>query len=244
MAGYHADARRVRKMSIGSKSVIKQRKWQTTIGKKIIMGITGLLLGGFLVMHLAGNLALFIPDGGRSYNLYSHTLHQLGPILNVARAGLLIFFLSHIVTGFRVFFENRRARKNRYAVYASKGGPTKLSPASRSMIITGIVIMIFVPVHIQMFSLGEYYETVIDGQPMRDLYTLVVEKFKNPVNAFGYAGIMLLLGLHLRHGFWSALQSLGAMTKRALPVVYAIGVLFAVLLAGGFVVLPLYIYFF
>lgn len=219
-------------------------RWQSTIGKKIVMGVSGLVLAAFLVMHLAGNLALFIPDGGRSFNLYSKTLHQLGPILNVVRIGLAAFFLYHIVTGIRVYIQNVRARKSRYAVYASKGGPTKLSAASRSMIATGIVLMIFVPIHIWMFSLGTYYETVIDGQPMRDLYRLVVEKFKNPAIAFGYAGVMFLLGMHLRHGAWSALQSLGALSKRWLPVTYTIGLLFAVLLAGGFLVLPIYVLFF
>src|SRR5690606_29701039 len=73
-------------------------RWQSTIGKKIVMGVSGLVLAAFLVMHLAGNLALFIPDGGRSFNLYSKTLHQLGPILNVVRIGLAAFFLYHIVT--------------------------------------------------------------------------------------------------------------------------------------------------
>lgn len=220
------------------------RSWQSTVGKKIIMAITGLLMIGFLVAHLAGNLALFIPDNGKSFNLYAHTLGQFGPVLNVARVGLLIFFLFHIVTGVRVWLQNVRARrKGRYAVYASKGGPTKLSAASRSMITTGLVIMVFVPIHIQMFSRGTYYPTMIDGVMMRDLYRLVVEKFNNPINAFGYAGVMFLLGMHLRHGFWSAFQSLGAMSKRALPVVYSIGIVVAILLAGGFFVLPLYVYF-
>lgn len=220
------------------------RRWQSTIGKKLIMAVTGLLLIGFLIVHLAGNLALFIPDGGRSFNLYSHTLGSFRTPLNIIRVALALFFLFHIVTGIRVFFENRRARKNRYAVYATKGGPSKLSASSRSMIITGIALAIFVPIHIGMFSLGTYYETTIDGQVMRDLYRLVVEKFKVPGIAFGYAGLMLLLGMHLRHGFWSALQSLGAMNKRYLPIMYTVGIILAILLAGGFVILPLYVYFF
>lgn len=221
------------------------RRWQSTVGKKVIMAVTGLLLIGFLIVHLAGNLAFFVPDGGRAANLYAHTLKQYTPILNVIRVALAIFFLSHIVIGVRVFLQNVRARrKGRYAVYASKGGPSKLSASSRSMIITGVVLAIFVPIHVQMFSLGTYYETTIDGMVVRDLYRLVVEKFKNPGIAFGYAAVMLLLGMHLRHGFWSALQSLGLLSKRTLPVVYGIGAVLALLLAGGFVVLPLYIYFF
>jgi len=221
----------------------ENRRWQTTVGKKVVMAITGLLLIGFLIVHLAGNLALFVPDGGRAFNLYAHKLGQLRGVLNVARVLLLAFFLWHIVTGLRVAGENARARKHRYAIIASKGGPTKLSAASRSMIITGLILAVFVPIHVSMFSLGPYYPTVIDGEPVRDLYRLVVEKFKNPLIAFGYSGVMFLLGMHLRHGFWSALQSLGAMSKRALPVVYSISLVVALLLAGGFFVLPLYIYF-
>src|SRR5690606_38289453 len=156
---------------------------------------------------------------------------------------LLAFFLFHIVTGIRVYVLNTQARKQRYTVYQSKGGPTKLSAASRSMIITGLVLMVFVPIHVFMFSLGTYYPTEIDGVPVRDVYRLVVEKFKNPAIAFSYVAVMILLGMHLRHGFWSALQSLGAMSKRALPVVYSIGFIVALLLAGGFFVLPLYIHF-
>lgn len=220
------------------------RRWQTTIGQKLIMAVTGLLLIGFLIVHLAGNLALFIPDGGRSFNLYSHTLQGFRTPLNIIRVALALFFLFHIITGIRVFFENRRARKSRYAMYASKGGPSKLSASSRSMIITGIALAIFVPIHVGMFSLGTYYETTIDGQVVRDLYRLVVEKFKVPGIAFGYSALMLLLGMHLRHGFWSALQSLGAMNKRYLPIMYTVGIIFAILLAGGFVILPLYVYFF
>lgn len=219
------------------------RQWQTTVGKKIVMAVTGLLLIGFLIVHLAGNLALFVPDGGRAFNLYAHKLSGYRGLLTVARIGLLAFFLFHIVTGLRVFAANVSARKHRYAMAVSKGGPSKLSPASRSMLITGIVLAIFVPIHVSMFSLGPYYPTVIDGVPVRDLYRLVVEKFKNPLIAFGYAGVMFLLGMHLRHGFWSAFQSLGALSKRTLPVVYSIGFVFALLLAGGFLVLPLYIYF-
>lgn len=221
-----------------------RKQWQSTVGKKIIMGISGLLLILFLIVHLGGNLALFVPDGGRTFNLYAHNLHKLGGLVNVARIGLLAFFLFHIISGIQVTMENRRARSSRYAVTASKGGPSKMSASSRSMIITGIIIAIFVPLHVRMFSLGTYYDTVIDGEPMRDLYRLVVEKFKDPIIAFGYVAVMLLLGMHLRHGFWSAFQSLGALNKRRLPLFYSAGLVVALLLAGGFVLLPLYIHFF
>src|SRR5690606_15854878 len=131
----------------------------SSVGKKIIMAISGILLMVFLIMHLSANLLLFVPDGGRMFNLYSFKLYGLQPLLNIVRFGLAAVFLFHTVTGIRVYLHNRRARKNRYDVYASKGGPSKLSAASRSMIITGIALLVFIPIHIAMFSLGPYYET-------------------------------------------------------------------------------------
>ncbi|MBO8140793.1 MAG: succinate dehydrogenase cytochrome b subunit [Firmicutes bacterium] len=220
------------------------RHWSSTVGKKLIMGLTGLLLIGYLIIHLTANLLVFAGDGGRLLNLYAHTLHQTGPLLVVARILLAALFLFHIVSGIRVTLQNRRGRTRGYAQYASKGGPSKMTPASRWMIVTGLILMVFVPLHVNMFSLGPHYETVIDGQPMRDLYRLVVERFKEPQVAFSYAAVMLFLCLHLSHGFWSALQSLGAMNRRWTPFAYTFGVVLSILLAGGFFILPLYTYFF
>lgn len=225
-------------------SMAKIGKWQTTLGKKLIMGLSGLLLIGYLIVHLTANLLIFAGDGGRLYNLYAYTLHQLGPILVVLRILLAALFLFHIVSGIRVVIRNRRARTTRYALTASKGGPSRMTPASRWMAITGLVLLVFVPLHVWMFSLGPYYETVIDGKPMRDLYRLVVERFNEADVAFSYAAVMLFLCLHLAHGFWSALQSLGALNRRWLPVAYTVGVILAILLASGFFILPLYTYFF
>lgn len=222
----------------------KVRGWYTTVGRKVVMGLTGLLLIGYLTIHLAANLMVFIPDGGRSLNLYSHTLHQLGPLLLLARIILAALFIFHIVSGIWVTMKNRRGRSGKYATYASKGGPTRMTLASRWMAITGLILMIFVPLHVNMFTLGPYYETVIDGQPMRDLYRLVVERFHEPGVVVTYAAVMLFLCLHLSHGFWSAFQSLGANNRRWLPVLYTVGVILSVLLAGGFFVLPIYTYFF
>ncbi len=219
------------------------RVWQSTVGKKLIMGLSGLLLIGYLIIHLTANLLVFVPDGGRTLNLYALTLHKLGPLLTIARIILAALFVFHIVSGIRVFLQNRRARSVRYAVTASKGGPSRMSLASRWMAITGLVLLIFVPTHVYMFTLGPYYETVINGEHARDLYRLVVERFNDPTTAFTYAAVMLLLSLHLAHGFWSALQSLGVLSPRLIPVYYTIGVILSIILAGGFFILPLYVYF-
>jgi len=223
------------------------RMWQSMVGKKVVMAVSGILLMLFLVAHLAGNLTMLVPDGGELFNEYAHKLESMGVLLYVAEAGLLAIFLFHVIAAFQVYFSKKRARAGSYAVEQSKGGPSKLTVASRSMIITGIILLIFIPAHIWMFKYNagqEFTYTEVGGEQVKDLYRVVVEKFQNPVITFWYTAVMVLLGLHLRHGFWSALQSLGAMSPRFTPVIYTIGFVFALLLAGGFLLLPLYFFFF
>ncbi|MGA1194731.1 MAG: succinate dehydrogenase cytochrome b subunit [Kiritimatiellia bacterium] len=223
-----------------------QSPFKSTVGRKVIMAVSGIFLMLFLIVHLAGNLTLFVPDGGEMFNQYAHKLESLGVLLYIAEAGLLAIFLFHVFTAFQVYAEKRRARPDTYAVKASKGGPSKNTIASRSMIYTGIVLLIFIPAHIWMFKFnaGNEFAYVEAGEKeMKNLYAVVVDAFQNPAIAFGYTAVMLFLGFHLRHGFWSALQSLGAMCPKGSPLIYTAGLIFAILLAGGFLVLPLYFYF-
>ena len=220
------------------------KPFKSTIGRKVIMAISGIFLMLFIVVHLGGNLTLFVSP--ELFNSYAHHLESLGPLLYVAEAGLLALFLFHVITAFLVHAEKKRARPERYDVVASKGGPSKNSVASRSMIYTGIILLLFIPAHIWMFKFNagqEFTYNEVEGEKIKDLYSVVAEAFRNPYIAFGYAAVMLLLGLHLRHGFWSALQSLGAMCPRASKFIYSAGLVFAVLMAGGFFVLPLYFFF-
>ena len=151
---------------------------------------------------------------------------------------------SNVFSAFSVYTGKLRARPERYAVVDSKGGPTRQTLASRSMIVTGLILLAFVPLHVWMFkfNLGRGFTTVdLHGQEVKDLYLVVLYAFKEPVKAWAYAAVMFLLGFHLRHGFWSSLQSLGAMSPRLSPCIYGAGLVFAVLMAGGFLVLPLYL---
>jgi succinate dehydrogenase / fumarate reductase cytochrome b subunit len=115
------------------------------------------------------------------------------------------------------------------------------------MIISGLVLLAFTIIHVASFKygpgIGEGYIVNVDGTQMRDVKRLLEERFANPYYAFAYTGVMLLLALHLRHGVWSALQSLGAMNPRLTPIVYGAGLVLGLLIAAGFFVLPLYIYF-
>lgn len=216
--------------------------YRLSIGRKFLTGLTGVFLILFLVVHLGGNLTLLA--GPRLFNSYTHHLESLGPLLYLVEAGLFLVFVAHFTTAIIVQLEKLRARPHGYAVHVSKGGPSRQTLASRSMIVTGLVLLVYLPLHVWMFKFDQGHAspmTSIDGREVRDLYRVVVLAFKHPLIAWGYALVMFLLGFHLRHGFWSALQSLGALNPRWLPVVYGLGLVVAILLAGGFLVLPLWI---
>lgn len=213
------------------------------VGRKILTGLTGIFLVLFIIFHLGGNLAIFgEPD---AMNRYSMFLHDFSLLLWVARIGLLVVFVVHAWIGISIWLKKRKARPQNYEVYSSKGGPSKQSLSSRSMAFTGMVLLIFVVFHINTFAMADMmeYQTYIDGKQVDDIKLLVIDTFKNPLYAFGYAFVMLLLGTHLGHGVWSAFTSLGLSGKKASAVVYTIGGLLAVVLAVGFLFIPLYIYF-
>lgn len=221
---------------------------RSSVVKKLVSGATGLALIVFIIGHLSGNLLLLV--GAEAFNGYAHFLHTFlhGAFVYVVEAGLLLVFLLHIVSGVRVWLDKRRARPDSYRVVADAGGPSQKTLSSRTMIVTGLVLMVFVVIHVGMFRVYPIeqagYVTTIAGDEARDLYRWVVEWFQDPWVVAGYVGVMLFLGFHLRHGFWSAFQSVGANNPRWMPVLTTMGVLFAVVMAMGFLILPLYLFFF
>ncbi len=214
--------------------------------RKVITGITGLGLTLFVIMHMVGNLQFFSPDPD-AYNRYTYALASFGPLLYAVEIGLLVFVILHIVVGTSIAMKRRSARPVGYRVYKSAGKPSLQSTSSRSMIVSGLILMLFLAIHLWSFKFGpsveDGYVVTIDGVEMRDLKGLLIEKFQSPVYAFGYVAVALLLALHLRHGIWSALQSLGAMSPKLTPVIYTSGLIVGLLIAIGFIVLPLYIFF-
>jgi succinate dehydrogenase / fumarate reductase cytochrome b subunit len=220
----------------------------TSVGKKIVSGITGLALCGFIVAHLAGNLLLLV--GAEPFNEYTLFLSSFahGLFLPVAESGLVVLFLAHAFAGIRVHVDKRRARPDKNVKVGSAGGPSQKTLASRTMLVTGILLLLFLIGHVYTFRLGpaeaEGYVTMLDGHEARDLYRLVIETFKDPVPVVGYTLIMLLLGFHLWHGFWSAFQSLGANNPKYMPLITTAGVVFAIAMAVGFLMIPIWIYLF
>ena len=215
---------------------------KSQVGRKILTGVTGIGLIIFIIFHLIGNLTLF--GDAQTFNEYTYALESLGWILYILEAGLATAFLLHAYVGISIWWNRRKARPEGYVKYQSKGGPSHQTWAAKSMIFTGIVLLVFLVIHIDTFKFGATdMITLPSGEEARDLKELVIATFQQPLYAFGYTAVMILLGLHLGHGFWSAFTSLTMKHKEYSTIVYTIGVIFAILMAVGFLFIPLYIYF-
>jgi len=212
---------------------------------KYFMALTGLGWTVFVIAHLIGNLLLLSADHD-AFNRYSHTLVGLGFPLIAAEIVLLIGLLVHIFSAILVTFDNWQARSKGYAVYKTRGKPSKKTISSSTMIWTGLVLLVFIPLHVYTFKYGpniqQGYVVTLDGDQVRDMRRLVIETFSNTYYVVWYVVVMVLLGFHLRHGFWSAFQSLGLYHPRLTPVAYGLGVLVGLTLAVGFVFIPIWVY--
>lgn len=217
----------------------------SSVGKKVITGITGIALGLFVIVHLAGNLTLFLGDHGRALNEYAHFLETLGhgALLPIAEIGLVVIVIAHIASTIAVTMRNKSARPIGYYASADAGHTSHKTPSSRTMIYTGLILAAFLVLHVFQFRIANLSNTVYQAPGVRDLYRLVYETFQNPVYVWLYVGVMVMLGLHLRHGLWSAWQSLGLNNKRLMPVLYGAAVLVSILLAVGFLSIPIYMHF-
>lgn len=208
----------------------------TSIGSKILIALTGLALGIFLIGHLAGNL-LFLA-GPDAFNQYGHTMVS-NPLIYVAEAGLIAVFLLHLGKALAGFLANKAARPQAYA--AKKWAKTK-NPASRkslastTMIVTGTITLVFVVTHLLTFKFGTYYETPAG---IRDLYRLQLEIFSNPVYVAFYLAAMAVIFFHLWHGLSSAAQSLGIDHPNWTPRILVLGRVLTAAIAGGFFLLPI-----
>jgi succinate dehydrogenase / fumarate reductase cytochrome b subunit len=216
------------------------------VGKKYLTGFTGLALFLFLVVHLLGNLTLYM--GPHALNHYAHFLeHALhGMLVYAFEAGLILLLLIHITASVAVaLFDKNRARPVKYKKSKNAGGESRKTFSSTTMIYTGLLLLLFIVLHVKMFKYGgARIITLPDGTQMKDLYAVVLTAFKDLRITMAYVLMMLLLGFHLRHGFWSAFQSMGWNNRRWMPLLYSLGLVLAILLALGFLMPPLYLYFF
>ena len=208
---------------------------KSSVVKKQLVGITGLLLCGFLVTHLAGNFLLLV--GPEAFNKYGHALTS-NPLIYVAEAGLAALFIAHMGMAIRVTLQNKAARPEGYYMKTKTGRGSTF--ASSSMPYTGLILLAFIIFHLQGIKFGAVYNVTYDGVVMRDLYKLTFEKFSAlPYVAF-YVISMFAMGVHVSHGFWSAFQSVGFFHNKYTPAIRKVSIAFALFVGGGFSFLPVY----
>ena len=185
------------------------RAYRSSLGKKYVMAITGLLLFLFVIVHMAGNLQVYL--GREPMNAYAELLKSKPGLLWTARLGLFIIAVLHIISALQLAAENRAARPQPYA----EGKPIA-SLASRTILLSGLIIFAFIVYHLMHFTVGVTNPDFMDlHDPLgrHDVYQMVVEAFRNPYVSAFYIISMALLCLHLSHGVSSLFQSLGIRRK-------------------------------
>lgn len=212
---------------------------QSSLTKKYVMAFAGLFLITFLFVHLGINLLVLLPDT----SWFNIAAHFMGTNILIKIFEVVLFggFIIHIIYGLILQIQNWMARPNRYKVE----GWSHKSPFSKFMIHTAAIIFIFLVIHLIDF----YFKTkfghldVVEGEDYHDLATLVLAKFELRGYVIGYIVALVILGFHLHHGFQSAFQSLGLNHKTYTPIINVAGILVTLILVGGYIIIPLVIYF-
>ncbi len=201
---------------------------QSTVWRKVFIGLTGLGLAFFILIHMSGNLLLFV--GEKSYNMYSHTLIS-NPLTLFFEIGLLLTFIIHILWALALAVHNRR----------TKGSSVEKDSANslihKTLWIQGVIILIFVILHLITFKFGTSYTAIYEGQEVRDLFRLVNEVFQKPLYVIWYLFSLLILAFHLNHGLQASLRSLGFYHKTSLQ---RIGLIYSLIVTLGFMAQPVY----
>lgn len=219
----------------------------SSLGRKLIMSLTGLFLILFLLVHLAGNLQLLLHDGGESFNKYSYFMTHNGLIKTISY-GLYLFILLHAIQGILIWKKNRESRGTNYAVKVTRTVNTN-GFAAKNMMYLGLLILAFLLLHMGDFWWAtksanlpsETYEG--SSQAYLDLYIKVYVSFKQLWVVIAYLLGLTALFFHLLHGFQSAFQTLGLNHKKYTPWIKTIGMAYSILIPLGYAILPLYFYF-
>jgi succinate dehydrogenase cytochrome b subunit len=215
-----------------------RRVFRSSVGTKLLIGLTGLALFAYLILHLAGNAIIFF--GAEPFNRYSHALIS-NPLIVPIEIGLLLIFLLHIYKTVTMWTSNQTARPVRYQMKRPAGHTSRKSLASSTMIVTGLVTVLFVLIHVKQFKYGAWYATASDAT-VRDLYRTEVEVFQRPFWVMFYVVCTLLVGLHLRHGISSGFQSIGLDHPLYTRRLVAWGIVGAAVIGGGLAVIPIWVY--
>ncbi|MFN5378167.1 MAG: succinate dehydrogenase cytochrome b subunit [Ignavibacteria bacterium] len=220
--------------------------WDSNVFQKWLMAITGLLLVGFLLGHLSGNLLVFM--GPDHINEYAHGLRTMlhGTAIWIVRLGLLTSFVLHVTSAIKLARRNRAARPNAYSTVEHRASTL----ASRSMLYSGLLLLTYALYHLAHFTWGvvhsEYYAKTCPpsaecsgAECIPDVYSMIVSSFQVPLISVAYVLAMIMVGLHLNHAIASAFQTLGLRNERFVPIVRTVGPLLGILVAAGFSSVPL-----
>ncbi len=226
--------------------VMARRIFDSTIGQKFVMAITGAIWVGFVVGHMIGNLQVFIPPiPGEVHplNEYAHFLQNTGGLLWIVRAGLLVTFALHVRAAIRLKRKNDAARPVGY----ERKDNIQANKPSYYMTLSGLTILAFLLYHLAHFTLGVGADGFGDTAPIggihyHDVYTMVIKSFANPVVAGLYIVANILLGLHLSHAASSMFQTLGWRVGGYVSVLDKVGPAIAVIVIAGNVSIPLSIW--
>jgi succinate dehydrogenase / fumarate reductase, cytochrome b subunit len=205
--------------------------WRSQVGKKVVMAVTGLIGVGFVIGHMVGNLQMF--QGPDKMNDYAHFLHHtVGELLWLVRAVLLAAVVLHVLAAYQLSRDRLGARPVGYR----KGPQREVSTlASRTIRWGGVLLFAFIVFHILHFTT----RSVFPGYSETDVYGNVVRAFRNPLVTLFYVASMIALGLHLYHGAWSSLRSLGASPPSAHPLRRVGATVVAVIVWAGFTAVPI-----
>lgn len=214
----------------------------STLGKKLLMSLTGLFLILFLVVHLGGNLQLLLADGGEAFNIYSYNMAN-NPLIRVVSIGNFAFILLHVVYSAILTRYNKKSRPVGYAVSKPEKNSTW---SSRNMGILGTFILIFLLIHLRgfwyEFKFGEIPTAVYDGVTYKNVFAIVSEAYSNVFYVAFYVISMGFLGFHLSHGFASAFQTLGLNHIKYSPLINKVGIGFSIIVPALFAIIPLVMY--
>jgi succinate dehydrogenase / fumarate reductase cytochrome b subunit len=207
----------------------------SSVGTKILIGVTGLALVIYLCIHISANLTVF--GGQRFFNSSADMLERL-PVLPLIELLLLLVFLLHIYKTVAMYLANWQARPVGYVMKRPAGHTSRKTLASSTMIVSGLILLLFLIIHVKVFRFGPHY----DYEGMRDFYKLEVEALSNPLIVAFYVLSMVVVGMHLWHGASSSFQSLGLDHPTWTPRILAVTKVLAVAIAGGFIAITVWVY--
>lgn len=205
----------------------------STVGRKVLMAITGQFLVLFIIVHLLGNSSIFIPGG---LNAYAEHLHALPPLVWGFRLVILCVAAIHIIFGIQLSLENRAANPDSYAVKNLK----RATLSSTSMLYTGLLLLTFILYHLLQFTVRATpdIKVGVDALGRVDVFGMVTNSFSHGIIAFIYIAAMVVLFLHLSHGIQSFFQTMGWNNDKSLPVFSKIGKVAAVVFLLGYASIP------